>query len=163
VKGSAFVHTFKKYTINIIERKVMNYNQRTSITVTSEVSSPIEKVWNAWTVPEHITNWNNASDDWHTPRAENDLRPGGKFNIRMEAKDGTSGFDFEGVYDEVKIYEKIIYTMGDGRKVNVHFENKGSNVLVTETFEAEETNTIELQRAGWQSIMDNFKRYVERI
>jgi uncharacterized protein YndB with AHSA1/START domain len=132
-----------------------------TITVESTVKAPVEKVWNFWTLPEHITKWNNASEDWHTPHAENDLRVGGKFASRMEAKDGSFGFDFGGVYDEVKPLELIEYTIGDGRKVKVTFLSKGNETKITETFEAEGQNPIEMQRGGWQSILDNFKKYVE--
>ena len=114
-----------------------------------------------FTTPTDITKWNQASDDWHSPSAENDLRPGGEFSYRMEAKDGSSGFDFGGVYDEVITNKRIAYTLGDGRKVEVNFTSKGDSTGVVETFEAEATNPIELQRGGWQAILDNFKRYVE--
>lgn len=121
----------------------------------------VEKVWFLWTLPEHITQWNNASPDWHTPRAENDLRAGGKFLSRMEAKDGSFGFDFWGIYDEVKTNELIAYTMGDGRKAEVHFTSKGNETQIITSFEAEEENSEELQKAGWQAILDNFKNYTE--
>ena len=134
---------------------------KTSITVTALISAPVEKVWDYWTDPKHIVSWNNASDDWHSPRAENDLRPGGKFLARMEAKDGSYGFDFEGIYDEVKPLQRIVYTLGDGREVRILFEKAGSGSKVTETFEAEQTNSAELQQQGWQAILDNFKNYVE--
>jgi uncharacterized protein YndB with AHSA1/START domain len=136
---------------------------KTSITVEAVVNAPVDKVWKCWTSPEHIINWNNASDDWHTPWAENDIRTGGKFLARMEAKDGSVGFDFGGVYDDVKINELISYTIGDGRKVTVLFTDHGSATTVIETFEAEDVNSIELQRSGWQAILDNFKKYVEEI
>lgn len=134
---------------------------RETITVQNTVNAPIEKVWKYWTMPEHITQWNSASDDWHTPRAENDLRTGGKFLARMEAKDGSFGFDFGGVYDDVRKHERIAYTIGDGRKVTVTFLPTGDKTTVTETFEAESTNPIEMQRGGWQAILDNFKKYTE--
>jgi len=133
----------------------------TTITVKATIKAPIEKVWKFWTAPEHIIKWNNASDDWHTPRAENDLRVGGTFLSRMEARDGSFGFDFGGVYDEVKENELIEYTIGDGRKVIIHFTPAGDSTEVDETFETESTHSIELQRGGWQAILDNFKRYVE--
>ena len=134
---------------------------RTSITVENTINAPVEKVWAYWSAPEHITKWNNASEDWHSPRAENDLRTGGKFSTRMEAKDGSMGFDFGGTYDEVKTNEVIAYTMSDGRKVVVNFTKVGDQAKVIETFDAEETNPIEMQRGGWQAILDNFKKYVE--
>lgn len=136
-------------------------NQEKAITIEATVKAPIEKVWQCWTMPEHITKWNNASDDWHTPHAENDLRAGGKFVSRMEAKDGSFGFDFGGVYDEVKNNELIAYTLGDNRKVKITFSPEGVQTRVVETFEAENTNPIEMQRGGWQAILNNFKKYVE--
>ena len=135
--------------------------KKTIITVESTVNAPVEKVWKYWSAPEHITQWNNASDDWHTPRAQNDLKTGGTFSVRMEAKDGSFGFDFGGVYDSVKKNEYIEYTMGDGRKVKVYFTPQGDKTKVTESFEAETTNSEEMQRGGWQAILDNFKKYTE--
>ena len=134
---------------------------KTSVTVEATVQAPVEKVWQYWTGPEHITKWNNASDDWHTPSAENDLRVGGKFSSRMEAKDGSMGFDFGGVYDKVKTNELIANTLGDGRKMSVHFKSEGDTTKVMETFEAEDEHSIEMQRVGWQAILDNFKKYTE--
>lgn len=136
-------------------------NQEKTITVETTVKAPVEKVWQLWSQPEHITKWNSASEDWHTPRAENDLRQGGKFSARMEARDGSIGFDFGGVYDEVKTNEVIAYTIGDGRKVKVTFSPNGKETKVVETFEAESTNPVEMQRGGWQAILDNFKKYAE--
>lgn len=132
-----------------------------TITVETVVHSPVEKVWEYWTDPEHIKQWNNASDDWHTPYAENDLQVGGKFVSRMEAKDGSFGFEFSGVYDEVSMNESIAYTMGDGRKVKILFLRQENDTRIIESFEAEETNTVEMQQAGWQAILDNFKKYAE--
>lgn len=132
-----------------------------AITVETSVNAPISKVWKYWSGPEHIIKWNNASDDWHTPRAENDLRPGGKFLSRMESKDGRDGFDFEGVYDEVKENKFIAYTIRDGRKVTVSFSGNGNETRITETFEAENAHSLEMQRGGWQAILDSFKNYVE--
>jgi uncharacterized protein YndB with AHSA1/START domain len=134
---------------------------QTAITIETTVNAPVEKVWEFWTGPEHITRWNNASDDWHTPSAVNDLRAGGKFSCRMEARDGSMGFDFGGVYDAVEKNETIRYTMGDGRKVEVSFTGDGKTTRVVETFDAENTHSIEMQRTGWQNILDNFKRYTE--
>jgi uncharacterized protein YndB with AHSA1/START domain len=133
----------------------------TSITIETLVNAPIEKVWNYWTQPQHVKNWNSASDDWHTTKAENDLKVGGNFSFRMEAKDGSFGFDFGGVYDVVKENEYIEYTLGDGRKVKTSFINQGNTVKVIENFEAENTNPVDMQRAGWQAILDNFKKYTE--
>ncbi len=118
-----------------IEYKMETQN-KTIITVENSINAPVEKVWQYWTQPEHITKWNNASDDWHTPRAENDLRVGGSFVSRMEAKDGSVGFDFGGVYDQVRNNEYIEYTLGDGRKVKITFSGQGSTTEVVENFEA---------------------------
>src|SRR5947208_12788703 len=120
--------------------------EKKQITIGCTINAPADKVWKLWSEPEHIKQWNNASDDWHTPSAENDLRVGGKFSSRMEAKDGSIGFDFGGVYDDVKTNERIAYTIGDGRKVSVHFSGNGDETRVVETFEAEDTNPIEMQR-----------------
>jgi uncharacterized protein YndB with AHSA1/START domain len=131
------------------------------ITVETTVQAPVNKVWEFWTEPTHITKWNNASDDWHTPIAENDLQVGGKFLTRMEAKDGSFGFDFGGVYDDVRLHEAISYTLGDGRQVKITFVSQGNDTKVIEAFDAENTNPIEMQKAGWQAILDNFKKYTE--
>jgi len=139
----------------------METANKTTITVQSTIKAPIEKVWKCWNGPEHITKWAAASDDWHTTRSENDLRVGGTFLSRMEAKDGSFGFDFGGVYDNVKTNELIEYTLGDGRKVIVHFTANGNETKVVETFEAESQNPIEMQKGGWQAILDNFKKYTE--
>jgi uncharacterized protein YndB with AHSA1/START domain len=134
---------------------------QTTITIDATVNAPVEKVWNFWTGAGHITKWNSASDDWHSPYAENDLKAGGKFLSRMEAKDGSLGFDFGGIYDEVKTHELISYTLGDGRKVKVTFLSEGNVTKIVESFEAESANSVEVQRMGWQSILNNFKKYTE--
>lgn len=139
----------------------MSTTNVTKITVESTINAPVEKVWKYWSAPEHITKWCAASPDWHVPTAENDLTVGGKFSTRMEAKDGSFGFDFGGVYDDVKTNELIEYTMGDGRKVVVKFTGSGNETKVIETFDAETTNPVEMQRGGWQAILDNFKNYTE--
>lgn len=139
----------------------METTHKTAITVSNTIHAPIEKVWEYWTQPGHIRQWNNASDDWHTPHAENDLRTGGKFLIRMEARDGSAGFDFSGTYDMVKNKESIRYTLGDGRKVDIRFTDNGADTQIEETFDAENQNAIEMQRDGWQAILDNFKKYAE--
>lgn len=139
----------------------METDNQLSVTVEATVHAPVEKVWKFWTEPKHITKWNSASDDWHTPFAENDLKVGGKFLSRMEAKDGSFGFDFGGVYDEVELNERISYTLGDGRKVGITFISQDNETKVIETFEAENTHPIEMQKAGWQAILDNFKKYAE--
>lgn len=139
----------------------METEAKTSITVEALVNAPIEKVWACWSEPKHITKWCQASDDWHAPYADNDLRTGGKFRTTMAAKDGSMSFDFDGVYSNVKHHEVIEYDMADGRKVKITFSPKGKETKVTETFEAEATNPIEMQRGGWQAILDNFKKYTE--
>lgn len=141
----------------------MEQPNKTVITVKASIDAPVSKVWDYWTKPEHITQWNNASEDWHTPNAENDLRTGGKFTARMEAKDGSMGFDFSGIYDAVNENEYIEYTMEDGRKVNIRFTSNGNQTEVVESFDAEETNSIDMQRDGWQAILNNFKQYVESL
>jgi uncharacterized protein YndB with AHSA1/START domain len=130
------------------------------IIVETTVKAPVEKVWEYWTEPTHITKWNTASEEWHTPYAENDLKVGGKFLSRMEAKDGSFGFDFGGVYDDVRLNDGIGYTLEDGRKVTINFIRQGDETKVIETFDAENSNPIEMQEAGWQAILDNFKRYI---
>jgi uncharacterized protein YndB with AHSA1/START domain len=139
----------------------MSTTDQTKITVETTINATVEKVWELWTTPEHIIKWNNASDDWHTPSAENDLRTGGKFSSRMEAKDGSVGFNFEGYYDDVIEHQRIYYHMADGRTVDITFKNQDNTTSVTEVFDAEHENAIELQKQGWQSILNNFKAYVE--
>lgn len=133
------------------------------ITVTTLVRTSPQKAWKYWTQAYHITKWNAASDDWHTPTAENDLRPGGRFSSRMEAKDGSMGFDFTGVYDQVEEHSLIAYTLDDGRTVRVEFSDENGDTQIVESFDPESTNSHELQQQGWQSILDNFSKYVESI
>jgi uncharacterized protein YndB with AHSA1/START domain len=140
----------------------MEAQTSTVITVETSVNAPVEKVWEFWTTPDHITKWNHASDDWHSPRASHDLREGGKFSYRMEAKDGSIGFDFGGTFDVIKPNQYLAYTIGDGRKVKVSFSDTGNSTNISESFEAEGTNPVELQKNGWQAILDNFKKYAER-
>ncbi len=135
----------------------------TMITVQTLVNAPISKVWNTFTDTHHIVNWNNASPDWHTPRATHDLAEGGKFVYRMEARDGSFGFDFGGVFDVVMKNEMIKYTLADGRKVSITFTKEGDVTRVVETFEAETENPVEMQRGGWQAILDSFKNYTENL
>lgn len=139
----------------------MRTTEKKVITVEATINAPVEKVWKLWTEPEHITKWNNASEEWHTPKAENELRTGGKFLSRMEAKDGSAGFDFEGIYNEVEKNKLITYTIADGRQVNVRFTGNENTTTVSEAFEAENTFSIEMQQSGWQAILNNFKKYVE--
>ena len=132
-----------------------------NISIETIVKSNIGKVWSAWITPADINQWNAASDDWHNPRSENDLMVGGKFCYRMEAKDGQVGFDFEGTYTKV-VPEKVIeYVLGDNRAVSVTFEPVNGGVKVVETFEAEDANSAEMQRQGWQCILNRFASYVE--
>jgi uncharacterized protein YndB with AHSA1/START domain len=131
------------------------------ITVEVFVDVACEKVWELFTEPEHVMVWNNASPDWHTPEAVNDLTIDGKFNYRMESRDQKEGFDFWGTYTEIIPCALIAYTMGDGRKVRVVFHEQDGVTHIIETFEAENENSIELQRGGWQAILDNFKTYTE--
>src|SRR5215510_4471397 len=134
---------------------------KTAITVEAVVKAPIEKVWSCWTEPKHITKWCQASDDWHAPYAENDVRTGGKFKTTMAAKDGSFSFDFGGTYDNVQPHKLIEYSIADGRKVKITFATSGNDTKVVETFDAENENPIEMQRGGWQAILDNFKKYTE--
>jgi len=136
-------------------------NQPASLTVKTLVNAPIEKVWMFWTVPNHITRWTFASSDWHAPFAENDLRVGGKFKTTMAAKDGSVSFDFEGIYSEVEQHNKIAYALADGRQVEISFEDADGKTLVTEVFDLEDQNPLDLQETGWQAILDNFKKYAE--
>jgi len=133
----------------------------TQVTIEALITAQPEKVWQYWTKPSHITKWNFATDDWCCPNAENDLRKGGTYRARMEAKDGSFGFDFEATYDEIIEHHKIAYTMGDGRKVVTHFTASDNLTKVTTLCDAESENSIEMQRDGWQAIMNNFKNYVE--
>lgn len=139
----------------------MNIQEGKILTVEALIDAPIEKVWEYWTNPVHIKNWNQASADWHTTHSENEFRVGGKFLSRMEAKDGTAGFDFWGTYDVITPKEYIEYTMGDGRKVNITFQEEAAKTKLVEKFEPEQTNPLEMQQAGWQAILDNFKQYTE--
>jgi uncharacterized protein YndB with AHSA1/START domain len=139
----------------------METTDKTAITVETTVKSPIEKVWKFWNDPKHIIAWCNASDDWHAPYAENDLRVNGKFKTTMAAKDGSMSFDFEGVYTNIREHQLIEYTMSDGRKVKIVFSAQGKETKVVETFEAENIHPLEVQKGGWQSILDNFKKYTE--
>lgn len=138
----------------------MNANEMIHTEVSVQV--PIEQAWQFWTKPEHIMKWNFASNDWHCPKASNDLRKGGIFNYRMEARDKTAGFDFYGTYDEVVLHDKIDYTLGDDRKVKIRFVSDGQATRILQDFEAESQNPLEMQKFGWQAIMNNYKEYVEK-
>ena len=134
---------------------------KTNITVETVVNAPVEKVWAYWNEPKHITKWCQASEDWHAPYSENDLREGGKQKTTMAAKDGSFSFDFECTYDKVQPNKLIEYTIADGRKVKIVFTAHDSKTKVTETFEAETSNPVDMQRGGWQAILDSFKKYTE--
>lgn len=131
------------------------------LTIETRVRAGLDEVWKAWNSPDDICRWNAASEDWHTTEASVDLRDGGSFRSRMEAKDGSMGFDFEGTYTRVEPGRIVEYRMSDGREVRVEFEEGADGVLVRETFDAESENPPEMQRQGWQSILDHFARYVQ--
>jgi uncharacterized protein YndB with AHSA1/START domain len=137
-------------------------DEKKTITVQTVINAPVEQVWKLYTEPEHVMKWNNASNDWHTPRAESNLKVGGKFLYRMEAKDGSSGFDFDGTFEQVIANELIVYSISDGRKVEVTLtKDDNARTKMATTFEAENSNPTEMQRDGWQAILNNFKIYVE--
>lgn len=133
-----------------------------TITVQTTITAPIDKVWTMFTDAQHICQWYFAHESWHAPRAENDLRVGGTFNTRMEARDGSFGFDLKGVYSLVQEHEQINFSLEDGRAVSVSFKQNDENCTLSETFEPENLNPHEMQQAGWQAILDNFKNYVEK-
>ena len=133
------------------------------ITVTSTIEASIEKVWDAWTNPTHITQWCQASDDWHAPYADNDLRMDGTFKTSMAAKDGSFSFDLEGVYKKVELHKYIAYTLTDGRNVEITFNKENGSVNIIESFDPESQNSHELQQQGWQMILNNFKKHMESL
>lgn len=137
--------------------------EKTMITVEATIKAPIEKVWGCFTEPKHVTKWNFAHESWECPSAQNDLQIGGKFTYNMAAKDGSFAFDFGGIYDEIILHKVISNILDDGRKMRVTFTVNGNEVLVSESFEAEKANPVEMQRAGWQAILDNFKNYTEKL
>jgi uncharacterized protein YndB with AHSA1/START domain len=132
-----------------------------TITVETTINAPVESVWSYWTEPKHITNWCFASDDWHAPKAENDLKVNGKFKTRMAARDGSASFDFAGVYTRVILHKAIEYSLADGRNIVITFSTLGPKTKVVESFDPENENPYEMQKVGWQSILDNFRKYVE--
>lgn len=134
----------------------------TKITIQAVVSADKQKVWDYYTNPDRITKWNFAIDTWHCPTASNDMRVGGKYLARMEAKDGSFGFDFEATYNEIKHGEKFTYTMTDNRVVEAIFKGLGDKTELTIIFDAENENPVDMQQQGWQSILDNFKKYTEQ-
>lgn len=135
--------------------------EQIKITVEASVNASVEKVWQVWNNPSDIMNWNTADPSWHTPVSENDLRVNGRFKHRMEAKDGSFGFDFEGRYDKVVLHKEIAYTMPDGRTAATLFEGKDGKTTITTTFDTETENDPEFQKQGWQAILNNFVRYAE--
>ena len=139
----------------------METSDKTMITVEATVKAPVEKVWKYWNEPKHIMKWAFASDDWHAPYADNDLKVNGKFKTTMAAKDGSFSFDFEGVYTKVQENKTIDYTMADGRKTKITFSGKGNETKVVESFEPESENPHDMQKGGWQAILNNFKKYTE--
>ncbi|MES2779518.1 MAG: SRPBCC domain-containing protein [Bacteroidota bacterium] len=151
-----FSEAFPK-SLTIVKQRAENF----AITIETTINAPVEKVWNYWSDPERIKQWNNPSPDWHTPRAENDLRVGGSFLSRMEAKDGSFGFDFNGIYSTVDKNQKIEYAMPDGRKVSVIFTTIGDTTKITETFDPESENSYDMQYGGWMAILQSFKSYTE--
>ncbi|KQS27958.1 SRPBCC family protein [Dyadobacter sp. Leaf189] len=135
--------------------------QAQKVTVSTTINAPVSKVWTYFNSPEHVTQWCFASDDWHAPKSENDLRVGGSFTTTMAAKDGSFSFDFGGVYTQVENEKLLDYDLADGRNVKVMFESAGDNTTVTEVFDAEGENSVEMQQQGWQAILDNFRKHVE--
>lgn len=143
---------------------IMKTAEKNGITIETSVNAPVEKVWACWTEPVHISQWAFAIDTWHAPYAENDLRKDGRFKTRMEAKDGSMGFDFEGIYTVVDANKLIEYSIADGRKVITAFDSlDGKTTKITQTFEAENENPVDMQRDGWQAILDNFRKYTESL
>jgi uncharacterized protein YndB with AHSA1/START domain len=139
----------------------MEAAEKTTITIEALVNAPVEKVWKYWTEPKHITQWAFASDEWSAPKATNDVKVGGKFSTTMAAKDGSMSFDFGGVYTAVELNKLIAYNMDDARKAKITFASEGGKTRIVESFEAEGENSVEMQRGGWQAILDNFRKHVE--
>lgn len=139
----------------------MNKENKTKITIEATINAYVDTAWKYFTRPEYITKWNHASDDWHSPRAENDLREGGKFSYTMAAKDGSQSFDFEGTYIKVDPYRLIEYEIADGRNVKIYFAQIEQQTHITSIFEADDSHPVEMQKEGWQAILNNFKKFVE--
>lgn len=135
--------------------------QNTKITIAATANAPVETVWKLWNDPEDIMKWNTPDPGWHSPSSENDLRVGGKFKNRMEAKDGSFGFDFEGTYDSIVLNKEISYTMADGRQATTVFSEQDGNTHLATSFDPETENDLEFQKQGWQTILNNFVKYVE--
>lgn len=134
-----------------------------NITIETLVHAPINLVWDTWNSPNHVVHWNHASDDWHSPKAENNFVVGGKFVYRMEAKDNSFGFDFSGTYEEIVDKKRVVTRLDDNRLVKTEFHIENDSVRIVETFEAEDQNSIELQRVGWSAILNNYKLYTESL
>lgn len=139
----------------------MEETKKAPITVTALVNAPLKEVWDKWTLPEHITKWCFAADTWHAPSAENDLHEGGRFMTRMEARDGSFGFDFGGIYTQVSTHQCIAYILADERTVRITFTEENGATYIEEVFDPENENPVEMQRDGWQAILNNFKKYAE--
>ncbi len=154
---------FQKHFPLALEKVKELAETRSKLTIQTTVPLPVAKVWPIWTEPAHITQWNHASDDWHTTYAENDLQVGGKFLSRMAAKDGSVSFDFEGIYTLVDFYKNISYSLADGRKIQIFFESNSEETRITTTFDSETVFSNELQVMGWQAIIDNFKNYIIKL
>jgi uncharacterized protein YndB with AHSA1/START domain len=146
-----------------VRQKKNSPSEIMTITIETAVNAPVETAWDVWTSPDFITRWNFASDDWACPSAKIDLQPGGKFSYRMEAKDGSVGFDFEGEFTSVSPNHRIEYSLGDDRKVTIEFRSEEGKTRVIETFDAEDAHSGEQQRQGWQSILNNYKKLVDRL
>lgn len=134
----------------------------TKLLIEVHVGTNAEKAWACYTDPQHITQWNFASPDWHCPSASNDLRVGGKYIARMEARDGSFGFDFEGIYSAVEQGHSLAYVLSDGRKVEVRFQPTAEGTRVEVEFDAENENPIELQKGGWQAILNNYAKHTDQ-
>lgn len=134
-----------------------------NITIETLVHTPINLVWDTWNSPNHVVHWNHASDDWHSPKADNNFVVGGKFVYRMEAKDNSFGFDFSGTYEEIVDKKRVVTRLDDNRLVKTEFYVENDSVRIVETFEAEDQNSIELQREGWSAILNNYKLYTESL
>ena len=147
---------------NIKQLELMEKISKPIITTEAVINQPVEKVWDSWTSPAHIMKWNQASDDWHAPYADNDLRVGGRFKTTMAAKDGSFSFDFTGTYTQVELYSFISYNIDDERRVEVSFKSNGDQTEVVQSFEAEDMHALEMQQGGWQAILNNFKKYTEQ-
>ncbi len=156
-KYASFIETAFPKALGQVKLLAENF----SITIQVNIRVNLDTIWEKWNEPQSICQWYVATETWHTPRAENDLRVGGKFSTRMEAKDGSFGFDFGGFYTIVEPRKRIEYTLEDGRKVQVHFTQENESVVITESFEGEDENPYEMQRDGWQAILNNFKKYIE--